>query len=154
MISNRVGKRAEDDPRLGELLLEGRRHRYAVEYRVDGDPREARAFVQRYAQLGIGGEQLRIDLLDALRRIERRARRGIIGNVLIVDGLVVHPRPSRLLHGLPVPKRFQTPVEQELRLLFLQRYRAHHVLVESGRQAEEKGAAVPARLASESVSAL
>ena len=64
----------------------------------------------------------------------------------------MHVRPGRLLHGLPVPKRLQAPVEQELRLLFLERDRAHDVFIESRRQAvglDVGDEAVPILLAEE-----
>ena len=91
--------------------------------------------MQRYAELRVGRKQFRVHLIEALRRIERSTRRGIVGDVLIVDGLVTHMRPGGFLHGLPVPKGFQSPLEQELRLVFLARYRADNVLIEPGGQA-------------------
>ena len=103
--------------------------------RIDRHARQPRAFMQRDAELGVGGQQLRVDVVEVLRRVQRRARRRIIGDVLIVDGLVVHVRPGRLAHGLPVTECLQAPIEQELRFVLLARYRRDHVLVQSGRQA-------------------
>ena len=92
-------------PALASLLLEGGGDRDAVEYRIDGDTGEARALVQRYAELGIGCEQLRIDLVEALRRILRLARRGIIGDFLVVDRLVSHGAQcgSRMVASVATP---------------------------------------------------
>ena len=131
VIAHRIGERTENDPGLAELFLEGRRHRHAVEHRVHRDAGEARALVQRNAELGVGREQFRIHLIEALRRIRRRPRRRVIGNVLVVDGLVVHMRPGRLLHGLPVPECLQPPVEQKLRLVLLLRNGGHDIFIES-----------------------
>src|ERR1700675_2602398 len=47
----------------------------------------------------------------------------------------MHMSPRRLLHGLPMPKRLEPPVQQELRLLLLLRYGGHDPFIESGRQA-------------------
>ena len=67
MIAHGIGEGAEDDARLAELVLEGGRHRHAVEYRIHRDAREAGALVQRNAELLVGREQLRVHLIDALR---------------------------------------------------------------------------------------
>ncbi len=91
--------------------------------------------MQRDSQFLVGGEQFRVNLIQALRRIRRRPRRGIIRDVLVVDGLVAHMSPGGLLHRLPVPKCFQPPIQQKFRFVFLFRDCGDHVLIESGRQA-------------------
>ena len=134
MIAHGVREGTKDDAGFAELVLEGGRHRHAVEHRIDGNAGEPGAFMQRNAELGIRLEKLRINLVQTLRRVHGRARRRVIRDVLVVDGFVVHVRPSRLLHGLPVAERLQAPIEQELRFVFLARDGGHDVLVEAGRQ--------------------
>jgi hypothetical protein len=47
MLLDRIGKGTEDDSELGQLRLERRPHRHAVEDRVDGDPGEPLLLLQR-----------------------------------------------------------------------------------------------------------
>ena len=56
-------------PISASLRLEGRRDRDAVEDRIDGDAGEQLALAQRDAELLVGLEQLRVDLVEALRRV-------------------------------------------------------------------------------------
>src|SRR5437879_13428457 len=86
MRAHRFRERAEHDARGGVPLLEGGRDGDAVEYRVHRDPGEARALVERYAELLVGLEELRVDLVEALRAVLLRPGGGIIGDRLIVDG--------------------------------------------------------------------
>ena len=69
MIADRFGERTEDDADSGQLLPEGRGNRNAVEHRVDRDTGELLALPQRNAELLVGLEQLRIDLVQALRPV-------------------------------------------------------------------------------------
>ena len=47
MLPHRLGERAEDDPELGQLVLEGRGHRHGVEHRVDRHPGHHLLLLQR-----------------------------------------------------------------------------------------------------------
>ena len=66
MLLHRFGERAEDDARLRQLRLEGGGHGDAVEHRVHRDAGQDRLLLQRNAELLVGLEQLRIDLVQAL----------------------------------------------------------------------------------------
>src|SRR5205814_1278408 len=74
VVVNRLRERAEDDPHLAELRLERRRDRDAVEHRVDGDAGEDLALAERDAELLVRREELRIDLVEALRSVLLRLR--------------------------------------------------------------------------------
>ena len=137
MRPDRLGHRAEDDARLGQLLLEGGDHRDAS--RTRHRPRRAafdpRAFdagehgllLQRDAELGIGLEQLGIDVGEALGPFGA-LRRGVVIEVLEVDFRIVDVRPGRLLHGQPAAIGLEPPGEQPVGLVLLGRDEADHVL--------------------------
>ena len=152
MIVDRVGEGAKDDAGLAELILESRCDGNAVEHGIHRDAGQARALVQRNAELGVGREQLRIYFIETLRRVGRSARRRVVGYVLVIDGLVMHPGPYRFLHGQPMPERLQAPVEQKLRLALFLGYRGHDTFVETRRQAvgfDIRDKAMPVFLANE-----
>src|SRR5690606_41253769 len=65
---------------------------------VDRDAGQPGALVQRDAELVVGLEQLRVDLVEALRCVGAGLRRRVIRDGLIVDRRVAHVRPGRLLH--------------------------------------------------------
>ena len=73
-------------------------------------PGEARALVQRHAELLVGLEQLRIDLVQALRPVLACLGRGVVGDRLVVDGRVAARAPSAARACEPVPQRLQAPV--------------------------------------------
>ena len=69
MLLHRLGERAEDDAERRQLLLERRRHRHAVEDRVDGDAgRAASARRAGCPSLSNVRADLGIDLVEALQR--------------------------------------------------------------------------------------
>src|SRR5207245_644802 len=78
MLRHRLGERGEDDARLGELLLEGRGDRDAVEDGIHRDAREPLLLLERDAELLECLEQLGIDLLEALRPLPLRLGRRVI----------------------------------------------------------------------------
>ena len=124
MLPHRLGQGAEDHAGLGQLRLEGGHHRHAVEHGVDGvaggalHARQEFLLLQRDAQLGIGGQQFRIHLVQRLRPV-LRLRRGVVIEVLIVDLRIVHPGPVGLVQGEPALIGLQPPVEQPLGLVLL-----------------------------------
>jgi hypothetical protein len=130
MLVHRLGERAEDDPQLPELALEGGGDRDAVEHRVDRHPGEDFLLLERDAELLVGAPQLGIDLLEGTRTIGRRFRRRVIDDVVVVDGGVVDVGPGRLLHGEPVTVGLQPPVEHEGRLALLPGDETDHVLAQ------------------------
>ena len=134
-LQHGLGERAENDAGLGQLFLEGRGDRNAVEHGVDGDAGKPRAFVQRNAELVIGFQELRVDLIEAFRTVFVGLRCGVVGDRVVVDLRVVHVRPLRLLHVEPLPIGLQAPLEHELGFLLACRNRAHDILVQSRRQA-------------------
>ena len=99
------GERAEDHAGLGQPRLERGGHRDAVEHGVDRHAGQARALVQRHAELGVGLQQLRVDFLQALGRIRLGLGRRVIGDGVVIDGRVVQVRPVRFAHVAPVRGR-------------------------------------------------
>ena len=134
-------------PDLLQLLLEGGRDRDAVEHGIDRDAVARRcrlavlaefrflahdaeqrlALAQRDAELLVGLEDLGIDVVERLRRLEV-ARRGIIVGVLIVDRPVFDLGPLRLAHGEPAPIGVEPPLEHPGGLVLLGRDEADGVL--------------------------
>ena len=134
VVLHGVRERAEDHARPGQLVLERRRDRDAVEYGVDGDTGKTRPLVQWHAELLVRREQLGIDFVEALRAVRSGPRCRVIRDRLVVDGRDAQVGPVRVRHRVPVPQRLQAPVEHELRLTLDLRDDADHVLVEAGRQ--------------------
>ena len=130
MLLHRFGERAEDDAHLGQLGLEGRGHGDAVKNGVHRDACQDLAFLERDAELLVGGEQRRIHLVEALGlRFELRGR--VVDDRLVVDRGVVDVGPLWLLHGQPVPVGLQPPFEHELGLVLLGRDQSDHVFVQA-----------------------
>ena len=117
-------------PVLRELLAERRRHRDAVEDRVDGDAREQLLLFERNAELVERRPDLGIDLVQAVQHL-LLLRRRVVDDVLVVDRVVLDVLPGRLLHREPEPIRLQAPLEQPLRLLLLRGDQPDDVLVEA-----------------------
>ena len=140
------GEGTEDDPGLGELLLERGGNRDAVKHGIDGYAREPGPLVQGDPQLLVGLEQLRVYLVEALRCIGVDLRRRVVGDGPIVDGGMVNVRPARLGHGEPMAIGLQAPVQQELGLALLARDEADHVLVQARRDGVRFDVGVEARL--------
>ena len=136
MLADRLGDRHEDHAGLLQLLLEGRGDRDGIEHRVDGDPaRRLDAgqdflLAQRNAELLVGLEDLGIDLVEGFRR-RVHLRRGVVVDLVVVDLVVRHARPVRLLHGQPAAIGVEPPFEHPLRLALLGRDEADHVLGEA-----------------------
>ena len=99
---------------------------------VAGDAGERSPLVQRNAQLLIGLEQFRIDLVERFRRGSPRCR--IIVNVLEIDRRMRNPRPVRLAHVAPGTIGLETPFEHPFRLTFLRRNEPHDILVQPFRR--------------------
>ena len=109
-------------PASASLLLERGRDRDAVEHRIDRDAGEPRALVQRNAELLVGLEQLRVDLVEALRRVGVGLRRRVVRDRLVVDRRVAHVRPVRLVaSSASADSALSRQSSQELRLVLLAR---------------------------------
>ena len=111
-----------------------------VEHRVDRDapsarrPRRSHAdaeqhllLAQRNAELLVGREDFRIDLVERLRP-GLLLRRGVVIEVLVVDLRIIDPRPVRLAHGQPAPIGVEPPLQHPFRLALLRRDEADGVL--------------------------
>ena len=131
--------RHEDHAGFRQLFLEGRGDRDGIEHRVDRDaaPRldacQHLLLAQRDAELLVGLENLRVDLVQGLRRRDS-LRRGVVVDVVVIDLVVRHARPVRLLHGQPALIGIEAPLEHPLRLALLGRDEADHVLGEALRR--------------------
>ena len=136
MLAHGLGEGTEDDAEGRELVLEGRRHRHAVDDGVHGDAREDLALLQGHAELLVHGDELGIHVRETLRRpVLRGLRGGVVDDLLVVDSGVGHARPFRLGHREPVPVGLEPPFEQPLGLTLLAGDEAHDVLREAGRDA-------------------
>ena len=82
---------------------------------------------QRNAELLVGPENFRVDLVERLRA-GLLLRRRVVIEVLVVDLVVVHPRPVRLLHGEPAAIGVETPRQHPFRLVLLGRNEPDRVL--------------------------
>ena len=135
MISDRIGEGAENDPRLGELRLESRCDRNGVEDGVDRhpgsfDPGEDLLLDKRDAEFGVSAQQLRINLVERLRR-RPSFWRGEVINLLVVDRRMVDARPFWLLHRLPTTEGLKPPFQQPFRLALLFRNKSNGVFVQA-----------------------
>ena len=82
---------------------------------------------QRNAELLVGPENFRVDLVERLRA-GLLLRRRVVIEVLVVDLVVVDPRPVRLLHGEPAAIGVETPRQHPFRLVLLGRNEPDGVL--------------------------
>ena len=134
MLGDGLRDGAEDDAGLGQLLAEGGGHGHRIEDRVHGHAGQHLLLVQRNAELLVGFQKLRIHLVETLRRILLRLRGRVVGNGLVVDGLVMNVRPVRLGHRPPVAIGFQAPLGHPFRLVLLGRNQPDDVLVQPRRR--------------------
>jgi hypothetical protein len=79
MLADRLGDRAEDDALLLELALEGGGDRDAVEDRIDRDPGQHLLLLERDAELLVGAQELRVDLVQALGTFAGLGRGVVVG---------------------------------------------------------------------------
>ena len=126
--------RTKDDTLFGELLFEGGAHGHAVKHRVHGHARQPFALLQRNAELLVGFQELRIHFVEAFRSFAGLLRRGVVDDVLVIDGFVMDLWPGRFFHRLPVPERLEPPVGQPRRFVFLARNQPDDVLVQTRRR--------------------
>ena len=134
MFLHGFAERAENDALLGELLFERRADRHAVKHRVHGHAGEPLAFAQGDAELLVGFQQFRVNLLQAFRPVAFFSGSGIVNDVLVIDFFVMNLRPGGFLKRLPVPERLEPPVGQPFRLLFPARNQPDDVLAQTRRR--------------------
>ena len=134
MILHRLGKRAENNSYFGELGLESCGHGDAIEHRIHRNAREHLLFGERNAQLFVGPQNFRIELVQALQ-IGLLLGRGVVRNRLIIDGRVVDVGPFRFglrfFERFPVAEGLQSPFEHEFRLVLLRGDQANNVFVQA-----------------------
>ena len=106
--------------------------RHGVHHGVYGHAGQPLLFLEAYAQLVEGLDQLRIHLVHRL--LQRLLfRRGIVADGLEIDWRYVQMRPRGRRQRLPVAERLETEFQQPLRLLLDGRYAAYHILVKARR---------------------
>ena len=132
MVQDRLRERAEDDAHLAQLGLERGRHRHAVEHRIHRHSGQHLLLFERDAQFFVRAQQLRIDILQALGAVALGLGRGVVDNLLVVDGRVAHIGPGRFLHLEPLPVGAQAPLQHERRFLLFGRDRRDDVFVQPG----------------------
>ncbi len=123
----------EDDAQLGQLGFKGGAYGDAVKHRVHSYTRQQLAFLQRNAQLLVRLQQLRIDVIKALRTVARFLRSRVVADGLIIDGGELHVRPRRLHHFQPVAISLQAPFQQPNGLALLGGDQTNHVFVQPRR---------------------
>ncbi len=133
MFLHGLRERHEDDADLREPLPERRGNRYAIEHGIDRNTGQDFPLVEGNPQLFIGSEELRIDFVEALRRVLVRLRRRVVTDVLIVDLGVADLGPGRLLHFEPAPIGFESPLEKPIGLLLLVRDEGDDLFTQTGR---------------------
>ena len=125
---------AENHAGFRQFLAEGGRYGNGVKYRVYRHARKHLLLVERNAQLLVGGQQLRIYLVEALRAIFHVLGRGVIRHLIEVDRRIVHMGPLGLGHGQPIAVSAQAPFQQPFRLALLLGDKANYVFIEARRQ--------------------
>src|SRR4030088_87143 len=130
MVLYRFAKRAENDPELPELFSHSRPDRDAVEDRIDGDTGEEFLLGERDAQLLVGAEELGIDFVQALERLDALRRR-VVNQRLVVDSGVFDVAPVRLFHREPAAVGLQPPFQHELGFVLLRRDQADYAFIEA-----------------------
>jgi len=93
-------------PALPNFSFESRRDGHAVEHGVEPRRRQVALARARGCPIWHRLRAVSIHFIEALGGIRWCARRRVVRNVLVVDGLVMHVCPRRLLHGLPMPNAF------------------------------------------------
>ena len=135
----RLRDRHEQDAGLGQLGLEGGRHRDRIEHRVDRDAAIAArlailtgvairlldtqqrfALAQRNAEFFVGAQDFGIDLVERLGSL-LPLRRGVVIDVLVIDRAVLDLGPFRLAHGQPAPVGVEPPRQHPFGLVLLRR---------------------------------
>src|SRR5690606_15653091 len=134
VIADGIADRAEDHPRLRQLLAEGGDNGDGVEYYVHGDTGQLLLLMQRNPELLVGAKQLGIDLVQTLGTVCHALGRGEVGDILEVDFRILDVSPGRLFHLAPGAIGLQAPLKHPLRLLLAGGDEADHVLVQTGRQ--------------------
>ena len=124
---------AENYSGLLQLLLIGGRNRYTIQHRIDSYAGQPRLLFQRYAQLAERLQHLRVNIFYALGPFFRRLGRGVVTDVLKIDGRVLNVSPGRLAVVLasPEPIRLESPFQHPLRLILLGRDQPHDILAEA-----------------------
>ena len=89
-------------------------------------PASSLLLAQRNAELLVGREDFRIDLVERGQRLLLRRR--VVVEVLVVDLRVIDPRPGRLAHGQPAPIGLEPPRQHPFGLVLLGRDEADDVL--------------------------
>ena len=130
-LLHRFRDRAEDDALLFELRLVSGRDRDRIEDRVDSDARKHLLLLERDAELVVGLQQLRIDLVQTLRPVVIAFRRGVVVGVLEVDSRIVDPGPGRFLHGQPVAIGLEPPLEHPFGFFLFRGDEADDVFVQA-----------------------
>ena len=130
MILNRFTERAEDNPFLGQSLLERCLYRDTIHHGIDRHTTQVLLLLKRYAQLIKRFQQLRINLIRALRPLLLFGS-GIINDILEVDLRNIQMSPFWQIQSLPIPERFQTELKQPLRFLFFGGNQTDSLLIQS-----------------------
>jgi hypothetical protein len=133
VFAYRLRDGAEDDSGLAQVLAERGRHRHAVEHGIHRNARQCLLFFQRDAQLVVGVQQLRIDLVETLRTRALFPGCGIIGYGLKIDGRMGDIRPLRLDQGQPVAVGLEPRLQHPFRLLLACGNQVDGLLIEARR---------------------
>ena len=137
MVSDGLAYGGEDYAGLLQGSLVGGGNGNAVQHRVHGDAGQLFLLLKRYTQLVEGRQHLRVDLFQTPGPIFLGGGRGVIDNVLIVDGRVVNVSPLGLFEVQfdPVAVGLEAPLQHPIRFalfggdepddIFVQPFRGH-----------------------------
>ena len=132
MLADSLSERAEHDAELAELLLHRGPDTHRIEDRVHRHAGQELLLVERNAELLVGAQQLRVDVLERLERRHRLGRR-VVRLLLVVDWLVADVGPVGLLHRQPAAVCLEPPIQQPGGLILLRRDEANDVFTQAGR---------------------
>ena len=134
MVCQRLGQRAKNDPDFGQLILKGGRDRHTVEHRIDRNSGQSLLLLQRNAQLVVGLQQFRIYFVETLGSIRITLGCRVVTDRLEVYGGVANLGPVGLLHVLPTAKSVQSPLKNEVGLIFFGGKKTNDVFIQARRQ--------------------
>src|SRR5215472_4089616 len=112
MLLHRFREGTEDNAGFGQLFLESRGNRDAVEHRINGHARKPFLFFEWNAELSVSAQNFRIEFAQALRP-GLLARLRVRVDVLTHDRAVADVGPLRLrlflLERRPMPVSLEPP---------------------------------------------
>ncbi len=133
MFLHGFAERAENNSLLRELFAIRCADGYGIKHRVHRDTGKPSAFAQWNAELLVSLQQLRVNLVQALRTVALWFGLRKISDVLKINFRIFDELPRRFGHGQPMAVGLEPPVGQPRRLFLLRRNQADGVLAQARR---------------------